>query len=55
MFWVVMLAIVFLAGLAFGLISITSTRERVLIAIDVAKARATLAHLREAGGRLFQK
>jgi hypothetical protein len=55
MFWVVLLVIAFLAGLAFGLISITSTRERVLIAIDVAKAKATLALLRQAGGRLFHK
>ena len=55
MFWVVMLVIALLAGLAFGMVSITSTRERVLIAIDVAKVRATVAHLREAGGRLFHK
>jgi hypothetical protein len=55
MFWFLMLAIAFLAGLAFGLISVTTTRERLLIALDLAKARETLAHLRQAGGRLFHK
>jgi hypothetical protein len=55
MFWMVMLVLAWLVAMAFGLISITTTRERLLISLDIAKARELLAELRQAGGRLFHR
>ena len=53
MFWIVMLVIAWLAGVACGWISVKSTRERILISLETDKARSAFSQLKQAGERLI--
>jgi hypothetical protein len=53
MFWIVMLVIAWLAGVAGGWISVSKTGERVLISLETGKARSAFSQLKHAGERLI--
>ena len=55
MFWIAMLVIAWLAGVAGGWISVRTTRERVLISLELGKLRPVLEQLKQAGDRLLGK
>jgi hypothetical protein len=55
MFWIVLFVIASMAGVAYGLISITWTRERLLVSLEIAKARSVFEQFKQAGSRLFHK
>jgi len=53
MFWIVMLLIAWLAGVACGWITVRKTGERVLISLETGKARSAFSQLKQAGARLI--
>ena len=55
MFWMAMFILAGLAGLAFGLISIQSTRERLTISFEIEKARPVLERMRHGAGEALAK
>ena len=55
MFWMVMLIIAGLAGIAFGWITFQTTAERVTISLETAKARPAVEKLKQATGAALAK
>ncbi len=44
MFWIAMLVIAWLAGVASGWISVRTTRERVLVSLEIGKVKSALSN-----------
>ena len=55
MFWMAIFILAGLAGFAFGLITIQSTRERLSISFEIEKARPALEEVRHHAGEALAK
>jgi hypothetical protein len=55
MLWIVMLAILGLAGVAFGWVTLQTSRERVTISFETEKVRPALEKVKQAAGTALEK